>query len=117
MKNECPKCQTENTSDSHFCKKCATPLPYDVEITESFTKTSETPTEELTTGSTFAKRYQIIKELGVNFVLWGTVRWNMNPRGKGRVLVTPELIRVSDEIIIWSDRYRSGDRGYLVCSV
>lgn len=64
MKNECPKCQTENTSDSRFCKKCATSLPHDVEITESFTKTSETPTEELTTGSTFAKRYQIIEELG-----------------------------------------------------
>jgi predicted amidophosphoribosyltransferase len=23
---ECPKCKTENTSDSEFCKKCATPL-------------------------------------------------------------------------------------------
>jgi serine/threonine protein kinase/Tfp pilus assembly protein PilF len=61
---ECPKCKTENTSDSEFCKKCATPLPSSKEIPASPTKTLETPTEELTTGSTFAGRYQIIEELG-----------------------------------------------------
>ncbi len=59
---ECPKCKTENTSDSEFCKKCATPLPSFKEIL--VTKTLETPTEELTNGSTFAGRYQIIEELG-----------------------------------------------------
>jgi serine/threonine protein kinase/tetratricopeptide (TPR) repeat protein len=59
---ECPKCKTENTSDSEFCKKCATPLPSSKEI--PVTKTLETPKEELTTGSTFAGRYQIIEELG-----------------------------------------------------
>ncbi len=61
---ECSKCKTENTSDSEFCKKCATPLPSSEEIPASPTKTLETPTEELTTGSTFAGRYQIIEELG-----------------------------------------------------
>jgi len=60
----CPKCQTENTSDSQFCKKCATPLPPSDEISVSHTKTLETSVEELTTGSTFAGRYQIIEELG-----------------------------------------------------
>jgi len=59
---ECPKCKTENTSDSEFCKKCATPLPSSKEI--HATETLETPKEELTTGSTFASRYQIIEELG-----------------------------------------------------
>jgi len=59
---ECPKCKTENTSDSEFCKKCATPLPSSKEI--PVTETLETPKEELTTGSTFAGRYQIIEELG-----------------------------------------------------
>lgn len=64
MTNECPKCHTENTSDSQFCKKCATPLPHEVDITEPFTKTLETPVIDLTRGATFADRYEIIEELG-----------------------------------------------------
>ncbi len=62
MAKKCPKCQFENTSDSKFCKECGTqlPSPEKIEVTE----TIETPTEELTTGSTFAGRYQIIEELG-----------------------------------------------------
>jgi len=62
MGAECPKCKTDNTSDSEFCKKCATPLPSSKEI--PVTETLETPKEELTTGSTFAGRYQIIEVLG-----------------------------------------------------
>jgi len=61
---KCPKCQAENTSDSRFCKKCASPLPSSLEIGISQTETLETSREELTTGSTFAGRYQIIEELG-----------------------------------------------------
>jgi len=62
MANICPKCQFENTSDSKFCKECGTQIPSskDIDVTE----TIETPKEELTTGSTFAGRYQIIEELG-----------------------------------------------------
>jgi len=60
----CPKCNTENTSDSQFCKKCATPLPSSKDIPVSQTETLQTPIKELTTGSTFAGRYQIIEELG-----------------------------------------------------
>ncbi len=58
---KCPQCDTDNPSDSKYCKECATPLPSQ-EV--SVTKTLETPTEELTTGSTFAGRYQIIEVLG-----------------------------------------------------
>jgi len=61
---KCPKCQAENTSDSRFCKKCAGPLPSSLEIGISQTETLETSREKLTTGSTFAGRYQIIEELG-----------------------------------------------------
>jgi len=32
MSIKCPKCDTENTQDSQFCKKCATPLPFPVNI-------------------------------------------------------------------------------------
>jgi serine/threonine-protein kinase len=59
---ECPKCKTENTSDSEFCKKCATPLPFSKEI--PVTETLETPVEGLKRGTTFAERYGIIEELG-----------------------------------------------------
>ena len=62
MTIECPKCQTNNPDDSKFCKECATPLPESGEA--SRTKTLETPTEELTRGSVFAGRYEIIEELG-----------------------------------------------------
>jgi len=62
MSVKCPKCGTENTSDSQFCKKCATPLPFAGDL--SITKTLETPAKGLALGSTFAGRYQIVEELG-----------------------------------------------------
>ena len=62
MEVKCPKCHTENPSDSKYCKECATHLPSSKEI--PVTETLETPTEELTRGTTFAGRYEIIEELG-----------------------------------------------------
>ncbi len=59
---ECPKCHFDNPDDTVYCGKCATPLPSSKEVL--LTETLETPKEELTTGSTFAGRYQIIEELG-----------------------------------------------------
>ncbi|MEE8378265.1 MAG: serine/threonine-protein kinase, partial [Candidatus Aminicenantaceae bacterium] len=63
MNTPCPKCQTKNPGDSKFCKECAAPLPTSEDIKDP-TKTIQIPTAELTTGSTFAERYQIIEELG-----------------------------------------------------
>ncbi len=48
---------------------------------------------------------QIGEELDVDYVLEGTVRWDRSPEGKGRVRVTPQLIRVSDDTHLWSERY------------
>jgi tetratricopeptide (TPR) repeat protein len=62
MAKKCPKCQSDNPDSATFCADCGTQLPSikDIEVTE----TMEAPKEELTTGSTFAGRYQIIEELG-----------------------------------------------------
>lgn len=62
MTNECPKCQTHNTEDSQFCKRCATPLPEGFKV--SHTKTLEIQAKGLTIGTTFASRYEVINELG-----------------------------------------------------
>ncbi len=58
----CPQCQTENTSDSQFCKKCATPLPLTEGI--SVTKTLVTPVKRLARGTAFAGRYEVMEKLG-----------------------------------------------------
>jgi serine/threonine protein kinase/tetratricopeptide (TPR) repeat protein len=60
MTIECPKCQTDNPDTVKFCGECGTPLEADA----IHTKTLETPREELSTGVTFAGRYQIIEEIG-----------------------------------------------------
>jgi len=57
---ECPKCKTKNPDETAFCGKCGTNFDSDLGPTQ----TMETHTKELTTGSTFAGRYQIIEELG-----------------------------------------------------
>jgi serine/threonine protein kinase/Tfp pilus assembly protein PilF len=64
MSTKCPNCQTDNTSDSRFCKNCAAPLPLSKEISASPTRTLETPVRDLTRGTTFAGRYEFIEELG-----------------------------------------------------
>jgi serine/threonine protein kinase/Tfp pilus assembly protein PilF len=61
---KCPECHSDNPSDSKYCKECATPLPPSEKPQVSVTETLETPTEELTRGTVFASRYEIIEELG-----------------------------------------------------
>jgi len=48
---------------------------------------------------------EIGEELDVEYVLEGTVRWERLPEGSDRVRVTPQLIRVSDDTHLWSERY------------
>jgi len=60
---KCPKCHSDNPSDSGFCSKCGTQLLPSENI-PSRTETLITPTEELVRGTTFAGRYEIIEELG-----------------------------------------------------
>ena len=48
---------------------------------------------------------QIGADLGVDYVLEGTVRWDRGSGEKSRVRVTPQLISVSDDTHLWSERY------------
>jgi serine/threonine-protein kinase len=61
---KCPKCQSDNTDTARFCSNCAALLTAAQEAQPSFTKTLETPVDELTRGTLFADRYEIIEELG-----------------------------------------------------
>ena len=61
---KCPQCHSINPPDSHFCRKCATPLPSESDAPFSQTKTVLMPVKELERGSIFAERYEVIEELG-----------------------------------------------------
>jgi serine/threonine protein kinase/Tfp pilus assembly protein PilF len=58
---KCPKCQTENTADTQFCKKCAASLKSVGDTFISKTKTIISPTTER---RTVAGKYRIIEKLG-----------------------------------------------------
>ncbi len=47
---------------------------------------------------------QIAAELGVDYILEGTIRWDKTG-DTCRVRITPQLIRVSDNTHLWTDRY------------
>ncbi len=61
---KCPKCQTENPESAKYCSGCATPLPFSDDIPVSATKTLEIPMKELEVGTTFARKYQILEQIG-----------------------------------------------------
>ena len=48
---------------------------------------------------------QIGKELGVDYLLEGTVRWARQSGGASRVRITPQLIRVRDDTHLWAETY------------
>jgi serine/threonine protein kinase len=64
MDVHCPKCHSANPGTSRFCAECGTELRRATGIPFSPTETLQTPLKELTTGSIFAARYQVIEELG-----------------------------------------------------
>ena len=55
-------------------------------------------------GSTKTPR-EIAGELGANYLLTGTVRWERSDSGIGRVRVSPVLLRASDQSSVWSEPY------------
>ena len=61
---KCQKCNADNPETQKFCGECGTQLGVTEDIPAGPTATLETPIQELSTGSIFAGRYQIIEELG-----------------------------------------------------
>ncbi len=83
MTVKCPKCHSENPDTKKFCGDCGTQLGGDGirghvpdspesgtcplnsrDVRLGMTETLQTPTQGLTTDSTFAGRYRVIEELG-----------------------------------------------------
>ncbi len=60
---KCPRCGFVSPPDTRFCGRCAAPLGSDGD-SPTLTGTLAAPVRELTTGTTFARRYQVIEELG-----------------------------------------------------
>ena len=44
-------------------------------------------------------------EVGADYILAGTVRWDRQPSGLSVVRVTPRLVRVSDDTQVWAEVY------------
>jgi len=64
MAVKCLNCNLDNTSDSKFCKACGAQLNSTKEPDASVTKTLETLVEDMSRGTIFAGRYEIIESLG-----------------------------------------------------
>jgi serine/threonine protein kinase/tetratricopeptide (TPR) repeat protein len=64
---KCPNCSGENADTQHFCGECGTPLPAAgprAQVRPDIDETAQLPSAELPSGVVFAKRYQVIEELG-----------------------------------------------------
>jgi len=64
LANKCPTCHSDNPDTLKFCGDCGTQLPPSHDHTPAVTEALQAPVYELTTGSNFAGRYQVIEELG-----------------------------------------------------
>jgi len=61
---KCPRCQNENPEGTRFCGRCGRELPGSGETVASATATFQTPSKGLERGATFARRFEIIEEIG-----------------------------------------------------
>ncbi len=64
MAINCPKCHHDNPKTQKFCGECGTLLPSTQDHHPLITETLRTPVKELSRGAVFARRFEIIEELG-----------------------------------------------------
>ena len=111
MANKCPKCHSENPETKQFCADCGTQLPPPQDHPPVMTETLQTPVHELTTGSTFAGRYQVIEELGKGGM--GRVYKVFDTKIKEKValkLIKPEVASDKETIDRFSNEIRLARR-------
>ncbi len=60
----CPRCRHENPENTRYCGRCGRELPASGETDSTGTKTLQTPIRGLERGTTFARRFEIIEEIG-----------------------------------------------------
>ena len=48
---------------------------------------------------------EIGKELGVDYILAGSIRWAKSKGKESRIRIIPQLVRVSDDVSIWSESF------------
>jgi serine/threonine protein kinase/tetratricopeptide (TPR) repeat protein len=104
---KCPKCHSENPDTVKFCGECGTQLPSAKTPRPEVTETLQTPIKELTTGSTFAGRYQIIEELGKGGM--GKVYKVFDTKIKEKIalkLIKPEIASDKETIERFSNELR-----------
>ena len=104
MAIQCPKCRLDNPEGTLYCEKCGEELSAPEEIQPSRTETYIHPKQDLTTGSAFAGRYQIIEELGKGGM--GKVYKAFDKEVQAKValkLIKPEIAADKDTI----DRFRN----------
>jgi serine/threonine protein kinase/tetratricopeptide (TPR) repeat protein len=107
MAVKCPKCHYENPETQKFCGECGTELPLSKYVRPEVTETIQTPVRELTTGSTFSGRYQIIEELGKGGM--GKVYKVFDTKIKEKIalkLIKPEIATDKETIERFSNELR-----------
>jgi serine/threonine protein kinase/Tfp pilus assembly protein PilF len=100
----CPACHSDNPETVKFCGECGTPLPTSKDQILAATETLRAPVKELTRGTLFARRFEVIEELGKGGM--GKVYRVFDKKVDEEValkLIKPEIAAERDVI----DRFRS----------
>jgi len=104
---KCPECDFKNPDTTRFCGECGAELLPKKKASAPHTKTLQTPMKELTRGSTFASRYEIIEELGKGGM--GSVYKVFDEKIKEKValkLLKPEIASDEETIERFSNELR-----------